>query len=329
MERCLKLLRLSATLFALLYGFLLQACSAENNVDPPGWPDPRNMHSAAYIPSTGEMLIFGGTTNAGETNTLWSFKENRWTLLSKDGPQAREDALLIHNSDDQATYLIGGRHNGTSTIYSDMWKWDGTKWSQVPGTLPFMSLTHGAGCYDKTNKRILIFGGIKNGQLSNQLWSWNGSTWTSSNAEPSTRLAASLVYSEDDDKVYLFGGSLHNGTVLNDVWSLENTSWQKVNENFPPVMNSAYGVTSYGKGFLLYGGFAPSGQQSADTWTFDPTANTWSKSGATGPGPRALHSLVLDTNSNTVLMFGGGSAGVMLDEVWKFNGTWSKIEKSK
>ena len=328
MERFHRFIRLSATVVTILFVCLFPACSAEDKIDPPRWPEARNMHAAAYLPLTNEMLIFGGTTSAGETNTLWSFKDGQWTFLAENGPQPREDALLIHNTDEGATYLIGGRHNGTGVTYSDMWKWDAGTWSQVPGSLPFAPVTHAAGCYDKANKRLLVFGGIKNKQLSNQIWSWDGTTWSSINTGPSARLAASLVYSAQRQNVYLFGGSLQNGTVQKDVWMLENTTWTKVNDNFPQVMHSAYGVSEYGKNFLVFGGFASTGQ-SSDTWLFDPEANTWTKLEGTGPGPRALHSITFDPQSNSALMFGGGSAGVVLDELWRFNGSWTRIEKAQ
>lgn len=310
-----------------ILGFLFSYCDDIGDSSPT-WPEARNMHAAAYVGSSNEMLVFGGTSAEGENASLWSYRDGGWTLLADNGPAAREDALLVHNPDENMTYLIGGRNNASGVTYTDLWKWDGAVWTLVSATLPFGSLTHASACYDGKNKRILVFGGVRNNTLTNELWSWDGNNRTSLASEPSARLASSLVFSSANQKVYLFGGALQDGTIINDVWELDNNVWTKLNASAPAVTNSSYGVAAYGSDFLLFGGFLADRQQSSDTWIFDVQSNSWTKTTATGPSKRALHSLVFDEQSNAVLMFGGGSAGTLLDELWIFSGDeWTQVEK--
>jgi N-acetylneuraminic acid mutarotase len=291
------------------------------------WPAARNGHAATFNDLQKSMLIFGGTLTDGEDNTLWSYRNGDWTLLSNSGPEKREDALLVHHSANQKTYLIGGRSFSSGQNFSDFWGWDGLTWSKLSDT-PFGSLTHAAATYDTKHDRILVFGGSSGNTLRSDLWIWDGSTWEKSSATgPSARLAASLHYSAAHEKVYLFGGSISNGSIIKEVWELDNETWTKLSDEHPAILTNAYGVAPYGNNFILFGGFKENRQQGSETWIYNVTENAWTSTVLTPPTPRALHSMVYDVMNQRVLMFGGSSAGTLLNELWIYNNdAWGLVE---
>jgi hypothetical protein len=311
-------------LLLVLLCSVFATCASESNPEP-NWPKARNSHSSAFNSDTGELLIFGGSTSAGEDNTFWSFKNGQWNLLSTEGPGKREDALLVYHTKNKKAYLIGGRNFTTNTTYQDFWEWNGTAWTRISEATPFGSLTHATATYDQENDRLLVFGGLSNStnSLTSALWSWDGTAWDEIEHDgPGARLAASLIYS--NQKVFLFGGSISNGTVFQEVWELNGMAWTKINEAMPALLSQ---VAVLEDKFILFGGFKSDRSVPTETWIFNN--NAWTSSNLTPPSPRALHSLVYDPVNECVWMFGGGTGtGTMFDELWKYkDGTWSQQTK--
>lgn len=307
----------------------LFACNDDEAGPSSSLPAPRNLHAATFNTSNNELLIFGGSTASGEDNLLWSFRNNTWTQLSSAGPDKREDSLLIYHKQNNRSYLIGGRSFSSNQNYADFWEWNGSTWNQLSDSNPFGYLAHTCAAYDEKNNRIVLFGGLKQGAPSNELWMWSDNEWKQIPVEgewPSARLAASLVYSSAHKKIFLFGGSQTNGTIITDVWQLDGGTWSKKNEAFPRIGNGAYHVAAMEDQFVMFGGFTESRQRSSKQFVYDVELNEWSDVSITEPTARALHSLVNDPTNNRLLMFGGGSAESLLNELWAYkNNTWTQL----
>ncbi len=308
-----------------LLPFQLSACG-NNDTEKALMPAARNAHASAFNHDQNELLIFGGSLKNGDDNSLWSFKDGAWKVLSSTGPEKREDALLVYHSQHQKTYLIGGRTFSSNSNFNDFWEWNGARWTQLSNP-PFGNLVHASAAYDPIGNRILVFGGLAGSTLSADLWIWDGLTWSkSSSTGPSARLASALLYSPMHEKIYLFGGSLTNGTILREVWELAGDHWLKLNDNHPSILSNAYGVAPLNDNFILFGGFKENRQQGAETWIYNVTENTWTSTILPTPTPRALHSMVCDSANQRVLMFGGSSGGVLLDELWSYSELeWNRI----
>lgn len=327
LRRDFILSRLKFSVLTIMLFQILIACDSDN-VESILWPSARNAHASVFNPLQNEMLVFGGSLEDGDDNSLWSFKDGRWAALSSTGPSKREDALLVYHTQNQKAYLIGGRSFSPSTTFQDFWEWDGTTWKQL-NNLPFGNLTHASATYDEKNNRILVFGGMAGSTLSADLWMWDGHNWSKSSATgPSARLAASLLYSPAHQKVFLFGGALNDGTVIKEVWELDGEIWTKKNETHPSLLTNAYGVAPYGNNFMLFGGFKENRQQGEETWIYNTSENTWTSAIISPPTPRALHSMVYDLQNARIIMFGGSAAGTLLDELWIYaSGVWSQETK--
>lgn len=100
-------------------------------------PSPRSKPLMVYNSDQNETILFGGlTTENNESFTLgdtWSWDGIRWTLKNINGPH-RNSAGISYSTTTKLTYLFGGQKIDTnpssSEILSDMWFWDGSKWTE-------------------------------------------------------------------------------------------------------------------------------------------------------------------------------------------------------
>ncbi len=83
---------------------------------------------------------------------------------------------------------------------------------------------------------------------------------------------------------------------------------------------------------LMFGGETASGRRN-DLWAYDPAAGTWSKLHPSGalPSARSQQSLVFDSSSGQVLLFGGFDGRSDLNDLWAYDpsrNTWTKLQPS-
>ncbi|MCP4428465.1 MAG: hypothetical protein GY803_28610, partial [Chloroflexi bacterium] len=120
--------------------------------------------SMVYDDANNVLLLFGGSdatdTPLAETWT-YSVSSNSWgQTTSTTLPPARSYSQMVYAGDGINTeiYLFGG--NDGTIYYNDVWRYDGTDWSQVTtGGSPPPARTHHAIAYDSANDEILLFGG--------------------------------------------------------------------------------------------------------------------------------------------------------------------------
>ena len=82
---------------------------------------------------------------------------------------------------------------------------------------------------------------------------------------------------------------------------------------------------------IMFGGAVdtPDGRREpiGDTWAYDPSANTWTELGPSGPPPaREAPAMAYDPATRRVIMFGGGDSG--LNDTWAYDpaaNTWAQL----
>src|SRR5206468_1539165 len=109
--------------------------------------------------------------------------------------------------------LFGG--NSSARTLDETWLWDGTTWA--PGPLPPTGLfprRYHAMAYDSAREQVVLFGGTastnNNGTLDvNDLWIWDGASWSMGGTPPSALVARShhtMAYDTARGRVVLTGG---------------------------------------------------------------------------------------------------------------------------
>jgi hypothetical protein len=139
------------------------------------------------------VLLFGGVSG-GKKNDTWklvgtSVADANWDqlfpLTVPDGRGSAELAFLNKALPAQRQMVMfGGNVGGGAAPNNETWLWTGTNWElQSPPASPSARFGHRME-YDDMRRNIVIFGGCAadcatpTPILLNDIWYWNGNTWT-------------------------------------------------------------------------------------------------------------------------------------------------------
>jgi hypothetical protein len=223
---------------------------------------------------------------------------------------------------------------GVDTGDAEVWKWDGTNWSQIGGGATGINGSWVGGTYEGVYSLATdgthIYAGLGNGTGDGEVWRWDGSNWTKIGGDSINggwTNYAQGVYSLD-----YFGGKLYAGLgyVANnaEVWEWDGSSWTKiggdsVNGGWTTNFESVLGLTNDGTN--LYAGIGSSAND-AEVWKWN--GSTWTKIG----GDSINGGWTTNYESVRTLKYFGGKLYAGLGdsasdaEVWEWDGsTWTKI----
>ena len=207
-----------------------------------------------------------------------------------------------------------------------------------------------AAVFDPLERRMLLFGGIHEGGISNELWECalaGAPEWTRievADPRPAARHGQSMIYDARRNRLVLFGGGDAAGAVLNDVWALQlgvaSPAW---------VQWSPLGTAPAARGYhsavydslqdrmIVFGGAqqlgvdGPPSDFLGDLWTLSlGDTPAWDEVIQVGPQPGILcgHVAFCEQARNRMVLFGGFD-GVMTNETWALSLTptlgWSQI----
>lgn len=216
---------------------------------PPG----RTFSAMSYDASLKKTVLLGGFGQASNyLDETWLWDGAAWTRIKNHPPTARALASMWYDPTLKKTVVYGGI--GRKTIddrierWDDMWSFDGTGWTQMKNVTNRPPARYGAqAAVDPRTGKTLLFGGLVlqvNGATQQQvyeddLWSWNGTTWTQitpTGATPPPRENGAFAYDPSTNQMMLFAG--FSGFYLSDLWQLDATNkWSVMAESTtPPVV---------------------------------------------------------------------------------------------
>ena len=260
----------------------------------PSAPSPRAAVQAAYSPALGKVVLFGGyDPSVSPDGDTWGFSASHWTEISASGgPPGRWGGEMVYDAADGYLLLFGGRN--VTQFFNDTWSYSATGWHQI----------------------------------------------VTSDA-PSPRSNSGLAYDPSDGDVILFGGGM--GSVpagsggptvyYNDTWTYRAGVWTNVTSTagLPPSPRWTGGMSydaSSGSVVLEGGNGGTSCVAYNDTWEY--SGGRWTQlSPAEAPPPSFLGGTVLDTQTNSTLLFLGLTyqpfcTDSFSSQVWMFSGgDWS------
>lgn len=327
--------RLNTAAITSLILFVLGGCEAPSGqaaaprsdagVGGVGVPAQRGGAPAAWMPSTREMLIFGGMDPI--TNDTFSFSQEGavWRQLAPEqqGPvpaQRCHHTLTEVPGADQAILFGGFSRSGR---FNDTWRFDfdAQAWTELAtsGATPARRCLH-ASAFLESRDELLMFGGIAGGGnratdffADTHVLEVDTGVWTRVDGEgPSAREGPVMFYSDAIDAAFLWGGKAfdHYPTELwrFDVdartWSQIATSGEQPRGREDPTYfwNESRGRLTIFSGrndrdeaFLL-----------EDGYELDIGTQTWLRIDAsTAPSPRWRASVAVDPERDRGLMFGG------------------------
>ncbi len=261
-----------------------------------GGPSARSFHTAVYDSANNKMIVFGGEPL---TNDVWvlSFANGQggtptWTLLTPAAgplPSPRQGHSAVYDAASNRMIIFGGE-NSLSVTLDEVWVLShanglgGTPtWMLLSPIGATMSREFHSAVYDPASNRMIVFGGVVNFALANDvrvLSNANGlgtPAWTvlSPTGAIGARDMHSAVYDAANNRMTVFGGIV-NFVTANDLWTLSNAN----------------------------------GLGGAPAWTqLTPIP---------GPGVRRAHSAVYHSANNRMIVFGGftGSGVIWANDTW-------------
>ncbi len=299
-------------------------------------PNGAGMYSMTWDYAMHSLLLFGGSSASGLSNSLLSFSNYTWhNITPLVSPSPRDGASMAYNSDDGYVLLFGGQ--GGSYTLNDTWIFENMTWKKVnTNTVPPPSYD-ACLAYDPSSNAFILFGGNSGSTYYNNTWEFKNYQWYKINTSvsPVARSGAEMVYDPQINGLLLFGGTTnwaYSGTGLSDTWEFVNNTWVQLSPATVPVDRDNFAMSydpSLG-GVLLFGGWVPSGScgyMLNDTWLF--SNNNWTQLNINySPSIRQASRMVYDPSTNGVVLFGGfeqscGTSTSYLNDTWVYYNTSS------
>jgi hypothetical protein len=323
----------------------------DQGAGPDGRPAWRSGHAMVFDATHDEVVMFGGflSRNDGAGNTVfandtWLWNGTSWTRAEAGGdgsaPSPRSDHKMVFDSALGQVVLFGGL-SPEAEVLTDMWRWDGTGWTEVPSPALKPIVRGFDMVYDVAREQIVLFGGeilIEGSKplTTSDLWLYNanGNVWERRidipdpelDGQPIPRAYHRMVYDEVSHETQMFGGletTNYESAIpsVPDAWAFNGTSWRRLD-----VGNSeALKVPSY----LLNYGLTWDTVNNSVLMIGDE--NIWTVSAA-GQRPAAVAAFfvgdVLQAGAAVdldVSAVAGGAGGVDL-LVWERPGVWRTLD---
>jgi hypothetical protein len=290
----------------------------EFNAPPPGAGA-----SMVYDQNRQVSVLFGG-----------SYDSDTWEY---DGLEWKQVKTVNHPPDSFIEAMAFDSNRGVVVMYGDfydksnwhnVWEYDGVNWREIlldhtPEFLRFPVLA-----YFPLSEKVILFGEYQD-SATRQTWAYDGSTWQNLNqdlpATPDPVMQAQAVYD-----------SCHQVLILQTTWDwtyeFDGSAWRiKIQHShsglgMPSVLwNSNIVYDTYRRVIVNYGVNWESSEDPwrSETWEFDGVK--WQQVyPLQSPPPRSRHAMVFDEARGVTVLFGGRTQeGVLLNDLWEYDGvTW-------
>jgi len=303
-----------------IYGSGPDAQANLSNIDVEGWsevippdsPPGRHGHKMVYDSTNEKVVMFGGQTSPGSSETwLYDTSNNRWTqVFPSPSPSVRTYPGMAYDIKNDKIVLFGGYY-----YKDDTWTYDTVmnKWERQPLGVRPPRMYAPAMAYDPLSELVVLFGGriLPGGRLSNDTWVYDtaNNDWTkrAPDTAPSPRYHHEMVYDPVTNTMIMFGGA--GGGNQNDSWSYDvaNDEWTKllpsgVPGNPPRRYAHSMAYDSEVHKVVLYGGYP----YDRNVWLFDTSANEWRRTNYPDrPLARSACGMAYDSTNLKTVMFGG------------------------
>ena len=261
-------------------------------------------------------------------------------------PGPRISSPLSYDSTADRVILFSGwfQPGGGITATNDTWvyNYNTNEWTnRSPSTQPPRRAGHGL-AYDTESDRTILFSGWESGSggtlvhwVDTWAYDYSSNTWTNMSpvVTPPGKLAPSMAYDSESDRVILFGGLDDGATYSGDTWAYDfNTNnWTLMSPSTHPSdrFDAPMTYDSESDRVIMIGGWNAGGFID-EVWAYDFNTDTWT---LVDPGiePSAIGALTYDSASDRVIAFGGSEdfgETILSQETWLYdfnNNTWTQM----
>jgi len=216
-------------------------------------------------------------------------------------------------------WLAGGQQlisNSNTPVLSDLWSWDGARWSELSANTATPMITH---------KLFVDAAGRLLAALSQGLVArWDGQHWITVVANSASRRESAAGAYDAERKQFVTFGGLIGGRAYDttgETWAFAGTQWTRIATTGPPAMlGGAMAFDSRRRVLVLFGGLDIAGRKLPDTWEWNGTH--WTRVATTGPAARFGAGIAFDQTRGETVIFGGVDAeNQKLADTWRWDGT--------
>ena len=292
------------------------------------------------LETDGTYIYAGLSLTAGDAEVWrYSITGDSWSKIGGDATNSSwADAAYeyVLSMDYFGGNLYAGL--GISANDAEVWKWNGSSWSQIGGdSLASGWTTNYEGVYSLANDGTYLYAGLGLTGGDNEVWRWNGTAWTkvggdgvnSGFTSTTHTIVRSMVTSGSTVYVGMESGSTARSA---QVWSFDGTStWTHLGGDY---VYSSWGFRGLRNveamavaGSYLYAGLGQTDAGNALLWQYNDS--TWSVIGGQGLNSSwssYTYESVLSMISHQGQLYAGLGITAGDAEIWTWNGSsWSKM----
>lgn len=292
-------------------------------------PPAREDHTWTVAADGATALLFGGRDGATVHGDLWSYdlEADAWTQLEPaPGPAARfgHEAAWV---DGIGLVIFAGQAG--ADFFDDLWAYDpdSNAWRQLPSSGATPIPRYGTCSALSPDGRLWISHGFTSDGVrfsDTRAYDFATGEWTdespSSGARPVERCLHACWWT-DGGGLTLYAGQTTGVTALGDRWTFTDGAWTQLEGALPPDRN-LYGRTRLAGATLVFGGQALDGSFLGDLWLLRDDALDAEQLEPEGEAlpDRAGGELILDSQRERVLLFGGRNDDGSHGDLWELRG---------
>ena len=259
-----------------------------------------------------------------------------WQVDTATGPCARYGHTMVQMGD--SVYLYGGYDTNQKGVeLSDLWVYNKNlqTWRGEETTVkPPARYSHSAAASSKsgTEKMYIFFGDKGNGTVYSDIWGYNPSdnTWSQapSNSPPLGRKEHTAV-TLPDGRIMIFGGLLQTG-YDSHAWLYDPSTgnWEQ-KASFPDMFRYGQSATVIDGKVYFFGGVSYTGTVN-NMWVYDPVNDSWQQVNTKTTIPPARSHYAAVSHGTEMWIIGGREVETIeLNDTWKFDvniNTWTQQE---
>jgi hypothetical protein len=146
---------------------------------PPG----RARTALAFDRTRRQVVLFGGVSASPGPDVpqtffddTWIWEARGWRKVADHGPRGRYAHGMVFDERASIVLLYTGAAAHKDAPLSDMWRWDGARWTEIPLAGPTPGHRYQpVMVYDRARGRTVLYGGIGG---PNDTWEWDGRKWS-------------------------------------------------------------------------------------------------------------------------------------------------------
>jgi hypothetical protein len=147
-------------------------------------PSGRGRTALVYDSKRRQVVLFGGVgAPAGEPQTqpffsdTWVFEHGTWRKAADGGPRGRYAHGMVYDERAGVVLLYSGAAAHRDAPLTDMWQWDGQRWTEIRLTGPTPGFRYQpVMIYDRARAKTILYGGLQGSD--DATWEWDGRQWT-------------------------------------------------------------------------------------------------------------------------------------------------------